>query len=167
MIKVELCGVPAIDEFTSRWVRPQKAPPKFSWSVRFRDGRLFSNFHVNQPPPWRQPEDLTMLQLHVGKVADVTMGVPKDQFGNDTTIDGAYTFENLTPAAADVTPLADGTGFTAKAGSVANIMALVKVSADVRQGPDVVTHEETLAIALLPGEAATFSATIGDERDPV
>lgn len=167
MVKVELCGIEAIDSFVERWQVKRGRRPRFLWNVRFPDGRQLRNFIVNQPPPWRKPEDLTMLQLHVLKEADVVMGTPLDAAGNETTIDGVYTFENLTPAVADITPAADGNGFTIKAGSVANIMALVKVSADVRMGPDVNTHEETLAIALLPGEAATFSATIGNERDPV
>lgn len=154
-VHVELFGINAVDAFASRWRTP---PPehkvRFTFHVKLPDGTTFTC------------QELSMLSLTVLKLATVLMGTPKDAGGNDTKVDGAYTFNNLTPSVATITPNADGTGFDIVGGPVANLVAQIEVSADVDLGTGVKTHTETLPIALQAGEAVTFAATIGPESDP-
>lgn len=154
-MKVVLRGIDEIDAFVNHWKPTPVDPPfvRFTYIVKI-NGITFTC------------QELNMDSLTVGKQAEVTMGAPKDKFGNDTTVDGAYTFNNLNPELVTITPNADGTGFTILAGTTANQVAQIEISADVDRGDGVTTHTETLPVALQAGDAATFSANFGPETDP-
>lgn len=145
-----------LDAFVARFYPPRhpRRRVSFTWNVRLPGGT-----HLTC-------KELTMLSLSVRKKATVTMGVPVDADGNATTIDGAYTFANLNPELATLVPAADGQSFDLIAGTVANQMCVIEVSADVDRGDGVKTHTEQLAIGILPGEAVAFSATMGPESEP-
>lgn len=156
---VELSSLEDIDSFVSRWKLPDVVTPEpevyFVYRLKNPDG----TFIICQGE--------IMQSLTVGKQIDFTMGVPKDQYGNDTAIDGAYTFVNKNPADATFTLNAAGDGGTVLAGTVANVVVEIEISADVDRGAGLKTHTESLFIVLQSGEALAFAANFGPESDPV
>lgn len=142
-VRVELYGLETIDAFVSRWRPGHKV--RFTYLVKLANGTTFTC------------QELSMISTQVGKGGTIAMGVPKDQYGNDTKVDGAYTFESKTPdLLTEFTPADDGQSFHFTPGTLANLVALVDVTADVDRGDGVKPHTETIAIAIEAGEAVTF-----------
>ena len=105
-----------------------------------------------------------MQDLTVGKMVAFRMGTPKDKFGNDTSIDGVYTFDNVT-GGLTVVPAPDNMGAVVTADEAVGIGSF-DISADVDRGEGVKTHTETVQVNKVSGEAVSFVPNFGPESDP-